>query len=274
MKLKVFVLALLVLSCASPKEMINGKVKGNGKIITKEINVSGYQEIVLGNGIQCPNNAGKKGIPVFNYSQSRGGESLVVTTDENILPLLEIHCSKGQLTISSKGKTTRLEPTRLVIEGKSKRLTSLIVSGCMDFNLQSDLEGESLYIKGSGATDIYLNRPVRMDACEFLISGSGDLYANDLVTNTIQCKVSGSGDASLKGRAEEGSFGVSGSGDLKGYDFPVKYLEASVSGSGDIRVNATHTLEAKASGSGDIRYTGEASVNKRVSGSGDIKRAR
>lgn len=273
MKLKVFVLALLVLSCASPKETVNGKVKGNGKITTKEIKVPDYSEIAMGGGINCPNNSGKKGIPTFNYSQSKGSGSLVVTTDENILPLLDIQCSKGKLTISSKNNA-KLEPTRLVIEGKSKGLTSLTVSGCMDFNLQSSLTGEELYIKGSGSTDIYLNNTVRVDVCEFTISGSGDIYTDNLITRSINSKVSGSGDISLKGNAEEGRFSVSGSGDLKAYDFPVKVLEASVSGSGDMQVNATHTLEARASGSGDIRYTGNASVDKRVSGSGSIKKGR
>jgi len=273
MKLKVFMLALLVISCASPKEYVNGKVKGNGKITTKEIKVSDYSEIAMGSGINCPNNAGKKGIPTFNYSQSKGSGSLVVTTDENILPLLDINCSKGRLTITSKNNS-KLEPTRLIVEGKSKGLTSLTVSGCMDFSLQSNLKGDQLYIKGSGSTDIYLNNSVQVDACELIISGSGDIYTDNLTAHTINCKVSGSGDISLKGNAEEGKFSVSGSGDLKAYDFPVKYLGATVSGSGDMQVNATHTLEARASGSGDIRYTGSASVDNRVSGSGSIKKGR
>lgn len=271
MKLNVFILALLTLLCAS---FANGKVKGNGEIITQEIKVSDYNEIVLGSGISCAGNFGKKGIPTFNYSQSGGSESLVVTTDANILPLLDINCSKGKLTISSKNNATKLEPTRLIIEGKSKELISLAVSGCMDFNLQSNLTGEKLFIKGSGSTDIYLNNSVRVDVCEFSISGSGNIYTENLTTRFIDSKVSGSGDVSLKGSAEEGKFAVSGSGDIKAYDFPVKYLESSVSGSGDMQVNATHTLQARASGSGDIRYTGNASVDKRVSGSGSIRKGR
>lgn len=274
MKLQVFLLAILMIACGSTKEMVNGKVKGNGKIITKEINISDYESVEIGSGISSEGNVGKKGIPTFNYKQTKRKASLEVTTDSNILPLLEIKCSKGKLTISSKDRSTRLVPTRFVIEGTSQQLAQLTISGAMDFYVVDGLSGENLNIKVSGSSDVYLMKTVRVDNCEFDVSGSGDLKAENLQTQYINCKVSGSGDINLKGEANEGKFAVSGSGDIKGFDFPVRNLECSVSGSGDIRVNATHKLEARASGSGDIHYKGDATVNKRTSGSGDIHRAR
>ena len=88
---------------------------------------------------------------------------------------------------------------------------------------------------------------------EFSVSGSGDLVFEDLDCKNLTSKVSGSGDITLKGKADEARY--------------------SVSGSGDARVYAKDNMNLSVSGSGDIRYKGPANVNKSKSGSGSIQGA-
>lgn len=278
MKSKIFALFLLFFICSFTVEA--KRVKGNGEIVTREIEVNDYESITIGGGIdmgESNNNffvrsKTKEMVPTFNYKQASGKASLRITTDENLIAHLSIENTNGRLIIKSKDKD-RLIPTKMVIDGTSNELTSLTVTGSMDFNLNSSLSGDMLTVVCSGSSDVYMNRPVDMREVSIKVSGSGDFYSDNLNCTSIIASVSGSADARLKGKAEEGKYTVSGSGDIHAYDFTVKNLESKVSGSGDIKAYATDNLKARASGSGDIRYKGNPHCNFVSTGSGDIKRA-
>lgn len=267
------ILCLMVFSIAA----YGAKVKGDGKIITKEIQLEDYDEIEIGNGIESGTfsflNKGSKGkSPVVNYTCESGGAALNITIDENLFPLLKIKLEGKKLYIGTESGT-QIIPTRLVIDAHSRQLKKASASGGINLYVKSDLSGDDLELKSSGASDIFLEKNVRLsNKCRIRVSGAGDLKAHNLSCNNIECRVSGSGDVELRGTAEEGSFRVSGSGDIKAYDFVVKRLECSVSGSGDIKANASETIDASASGSGDVKYRGNAKANIRTSGSGDVTR--
>ena len=252
MKTKLVAVIALIF-CAFMAEA--SKVEGNGNIITKEISVDNYSEIELGGNIEYSGNnfwgnRSNKKFPVFKYTHGRSA-SLKITIDENLFPLLSIKSNNGRLAIRIQNGT-RIKPTQYVIEGSSKTLKYLKTSGPMDFEAQNAFSEDQLEIK---------------------ISGSGDLVFADLDCKNLTSKVSGSGDITLKGKADEARYSVSGSGDIKAYDLSVNDLSCSVSGSGDARVYAKDNMNLSVSGSGDIRYKGPANVNKSKSGSGSIQGA-
>lgn len=277
MKSKVCILSAFVLtflSCGTVKS--DSKIQGNGDIITKEINVSEFNEISIGSGISSEGNWGlkKKGnyrSPVFNYSQKNKKATLEITIDKNLYPYLEITSSNGKLSIRSKDRN-RLLPTRFVAKASSRELKKVTSSGVIDFVLQSSLSGDELEISVSGSSDIKMNEEVRLNNLKISVSGSADVNANNLKCEYLSAGVSGSGDINLKGSADRANYRVSGSGDIRAFDFDVKDLECSVSGSGDIKAYASGTLKASASGSGDIQYKGNAEAKTSKSGSGGIKR--
>ena len=143
----------------------------------------------------------------------------------------------------------------------------------MDFEAQNAFSEDQLEIKISGSSDVKFPHNVKLRLGEFSVSGSGDLVFADLDCKNLTSKVSGSGDITLKGKADEARYSVSGSGDIKAYDLSVNDLSCSVSGSGDARVYAKDNMNLSVSGSGDIRYKGPANVNKSKSGSGSIQGA-
>ena len=49
------------------------KIKGNGNIITKEIQVADYKQIKVGQGIETGGNQDQQGIHIFRYQQSGSG---------------------------------------------------------------------------------------------------------------------------------------------------------------------------------------------------------
>ena len=244
MKTKLVAVIALIF-CAFMAEA--SKVEGNGNIITKEISVDNYSEIELGGNIEYSGNnfwgnRSNKKFPVFKYTQGRSA-SLKITLDQ------------------------------YVIEGSSKTLKYLKTSGPMDFEAQNAFSEDQLEIKISGSSDVKFPHNVKLRLGEFSVSGSGDLVFEDLDCKNLTSKVSGSGDITLKGKADEARYSVSGSGDIKAYDLSVNDLSCSVSGSGDARVYAKDNMNLSVSGSGDIRYKGPANVNKSKSGSGSIQGA-
>lgn len=248
------------------------KVTGNGNIITKEIQVSDYNEIRVGQGIESNGNiiTNKKKSPRFNYTQQSGSAGLEITIDENLFPLLKIQSNGNVLQIETE-RGTQISPTQLVINGRSKELKKLGVSGGMDFYLKSKLTGDNLEVSGSGASDVYLEQQVRIsNLCKISLSGASDLKASDLECDKIECRSSGSSDIKMAGKANTGEYHCSGSSDIKSYDFVVNRLKCSASGSSDIQTNVTEKLEASASGSSDIKYKGKPEVKKSSSGSSDI----
>lgn len=64
-----------------------------------------------------------------------------------------------------------------------------------------------------------------------------------------------------------------GSGDYEAIDLVSNSANASVNGSGDIEIQVSESLKARVNGSGDIVYYGNPSnVDSNENGSGDITR--
>lgn len=253
-----------------------GKLKGNGNIVTKEINVSDFAEIRIGQGIGTTGMNGlfswgqKYASPVFNYSQQKGNAGLKIKIDENLFSALKIESANGILVIEAK-KGSQITPTTLEINGHSSELTKLSTSGSTDFYLKSDLTSDNLEVSSSGGSDVYLKNPVRISGlCKFSLSGGSDVQATDLECDEIEVRTSGGSDISLAGSANSGSYRSSGGSDIHAYNFVVKNLDCASSGGSDIETNVTESLDASASGGSDIRYKGNPKVNKSASGGSDV----
>lgn len=274
--MRAIVLAIIGLMTLGIISCHAGKIKGNGNIVTKEINVSDFTEIRIGQGIGASGMSGlfswgqRYSSPIFNYSQQEGSAGLKIKIDENLLSVLNIESASGILVIEVK-KGNQITPTTLEINGHSSKLTKLSTSGSTDFYLKSDLTTDNLEIRTSGGSDVYLKNPVRISGlCKFSMSGGSDLKATDLECDKIEVRTSGGSDISLAGNANSGLYRSSGGSDINAYNFVVKRLSCASSGGSDIETTVTESLDASASGGSDIRYKGNPEVNKSASGGSDI----
>lgn len=231
------------------------KIKGNGNVVTRTIQVDDFQTVKLGEQINKQsiggiNWTGKKQKPVFNYTQSAGAATLQITMDENLFPYLEIEQKKGILTIGARDDDFKVFPTRMDIRGSSSRLEKIQVTGCMDFVSESLLQTNSLTIS---------------------ISGVGDAKIDELVCGILDCNLTGVGSLYLSGKADEAEFDVSGVGHVYAFDCVVKNLECDLSGVGSMEVNATEHIKGNVSGVGNMKYKGDAQASTSCSGIGHIK---
>lgn len=107
----------------------------------------------------------------------------------------------------------------------------------------------------------------------FESTGSGDVRIENLIADTFECRLTGSGSIYALGSVDELDLEISGSGDIDARDLKARDVYARVSGSGNIDVHALESISGRVSGSGDIYYYGDPKhTNVRVSGSGTIRR--
>jgi len=146
-----------------------------------------------------------------------------------------------------------------------------------DDNLMPMLEtvvmGDTLKVRmnGSYVTSSALLVRVTTPTLEAVdVSGSGNLKALTVDTETFTVDISGSGSVVTSGQAQSLAATLSGSGRLDASALPVKSARLAVSGSGSAKVQASDELDASVSGSGSVRYGGSPEVTKSVSGSGRV----
>ena len=213
-------------------------IKGNGKMETKPFPESDFNAVCIKGGWTAD----------IRYSETF---SIQIETDENIFPYLDISLTGTTLNIGFKsGYRYSISPTQCKVSITMPALIKLQTFGSLTAVISS------------------FNMPE--DSMSIDISCSGNITARDITVNTLKMDVSGSGDFSATGKAQNINAVISGSGDIKTTDFETEKADISVSGSGSAKVWVIRHLKADIGGSGSIRYKGNPVVETKSSGSGRI----
>jgi hypothetical protein len=226
----------LFVSCVFTR---NGPIYGNHQLVNQQLDVTDYNEISLN-------------LPADVYYQqySDSAPYLQIHTDENIFAALDVQVKGKKLIISVK-KDSVIRPSQLTIYTCSHDLKEVKVTGSGDIRLKGEVNARDF---------------------DLTITGAGNLIADSLVCETIEAKITGSGNAELTGVSKKSSFTITGSGNIHAYNYYVTESKCKVTGSGDIHVNAYEKLEAAITGSGNILYKGmPQTIHSKVTGSGKIK---
>ena len=211
-------------------------VRGSGNIISETRTVSGFNVVSL-------SNSGDATITVGDT------ESLVITADDNILPLIESTVFNGRLEIGSKPNT----------------------SYSTTHNIKYAITVKSLQeVETSGSTDVSVTNSVKADSFSAGTSGSGRIQMTDLQAASVTLRTSGSGQISAAGQTGSLNATTSGSGEIQTGSLSAKTVSVSTSGSGNVTVWAKDTLDAHTSGSGNVSYYGQPNVTRSESGSGRV----
>lgn len=229
-----FCITLLMLSIQSCSF---NSIKGSGVITEKEINISDYNEIGFGGSAN-----------IVYEQKTDAAPYLKIEIDENLFPLLEIKSENGTLTIEQKSGSN-IRPTKYNIITNSTGLAKIRTSGSARIHLKGKLEAEDL---------------------SFILSGSGNVVADDVTCRSLTSRVSGSGDITLSGKAESIENTISGSGKVNATNMYADDVTCSVSGSGNFWVHAEKNLKVNVSGSGNVRYKGNPQIDQSISGSGKV----
>lgn len=187
-------------------------------------------------------------IPADVYVYQSPYRDLTIEAQSNILDAIETYVSGSELNIGLENGAGlgNHEPIKIYI------------SSAMYNN-----------IRLSGSVNLYAETPVVTDDLYVSISGSG-IIDMEVLANSVSASISGSGKIWLVGETITENFTVSGSGDIHSFDLLSETADISISGSGNTEISVAEYLNARISGSGSIYYAGYPSVDSRISGSGNL----
>lgn len=220
-------------------DVLDHSIKGSGKIESESREAAPFTGVFINGSADVTVTYGVE-------------QSVTVTTDDNLLPIITTEVSNGVLVIDSKEPYSSTHGVKVDV---------------------SVPKLESIGIDGSGDVRVE-NAPLEnVPVANFIIDidGSGNVEVPALNASATRVGIDGSGDVRLKGTGAELHAEIDGSGNIDAEGFQTLRCTAIVGGSGDIRVNATESLDATVSGSGNIYYGGNPpTVKSDVSGSGDV----
>lgn len=228
--LLVLALAVLVLAgCGT------GLVVGSGKSTTEERQVSGFDRVEL------------SFVGELNITQG-DEEKLVITADDNIMPLITTEVSNGTLEIGSKSSigVPTSSPIRFDLTVKNLR---------------------ELQLSGAGAANV---GKLKTDTLATRLSGAGSVKLTDLAADTLQAMLSGTGSLEASGKVNKLTVVLSGLGGFNGKELQSSAAKVTISGLGGAEVAASESLDATVSGAGGVTYYGNPQVTKTVSGLGNV----
>lgn len=128
-----------------------------------------------------------------------------------------------------------------------------------------------LSVLGSG--NIYA-RDFETHTLEVNIAGSGDIHLEGLQCDQLNATITGSGDVLFEGPSTGKQIKVliAGSGDVKAGKFASEAAHIKIAGSGDCEIAVSQYLDVNIYGSGDVTYEGNPSIKSNIAGSGRVSK--
>ncbi len=214
------------------------KIVGEGPVVTETRTTSAFEGVATS-------------VDANLYFTQSPDQSITIEAQQNILDEIETVVNNNVLRIRYKHPNTSIRDSERVI---------IRVTGPVAKFMEQDGSG-SLEIEGL----------IDPTTAQFVVSGSGNIYAEEVTTNRFEAIVSGSGRILIDyGEANEEKVTISGSGQVDISDLRVKDSETNISGSGSMKIYVTNNLKARISGSGTVYYRGNPTISTQISGSGAV----
>lgn len=235
---KSFTLVLALALATATNAQWGKKIKGNGTVVTQERSVGQYASISLSGWFDVELVEGGEG-KISIRGESNLLDHIITEVDNGNL---ELKTEKGYNLSASSGKGVHIT---VPIES----IDAVNLSGSGDIVGSTLIVTGNFSTRLAGSGDIRLS--LRADRVDTAVSGSGDVALQGN-TKELNISVSGSGDVMAYGlEAESVSVSVAGSADVM--VTATQTLQARISGSGDIEYRGNpKKVDAKSVGSGDI----------------------
>jgi hypothetical protein len=212
-----------------------GLVRGSGDIRTEERDVSDFHKVHL------------SGVGDLIITQGEK-ESLLIETDDNIIPLIETEVSAERLSIGFRRGYNFVPTSDIKFYLTVKELDEILLSGAGSIKCE-DFDTEELEIEISGAGDI----DFRLDA------------------DLVRVNSSGAGGIEMSGKVDRQEIDLSGAGKYDAEELESRECEITVSGAGSATVNVSQELDVDISGVGGVEYKGSPTVQQNIKGLGAIR---
>ncbi len=249
------------------------RLKGNGRITSKEITVKQSFDAVYAN----------RGVCVKLVAGT--SRKLLVEADDNVIDHVTATVKEGRLVLSIDPAYSQLSNLHVTVTVPTDgRLGKLHASSAGRIFAEPTIRSEKVRLYASSAGKIEarveavgcsaevssagsIRCETKARECKFRASSSGKITAT-AAAEKCDIETSSAAKVDIKGAALKSDIEASSAGKVYAAELASKQAKARVSSAGSISVYCLDTLEAEASSGGAIRYTGDCRIRKMHSSSG------
>jgi hypothetical protein len=212
--------------------------KGSGVIERKEKSLGSFSKLeVSGNFL----------VKVIPSAQHR----LIVETDDNLHSFIKVEESDDRLKVSIKNNVNIRPSQRTKLFVYMEEVNKIELAGACELESEGLLKHE--------------------DKMDITMAGSSKAVIEADAPN-IYVSMAGSGKVKAKGKTRNLKVKIAGSGDFSGSELLSESTDISIAGSGDAVVFSSVDLKVSIAGAGNVRYAGNpANVKKSIAGAGAVK---
>ncbi len=213
-------------------------IRGSGRMVKEDRNVGTYTRVEVSGDMDV-------------YITKGGGTSATIEAEDNIIPMVELIKEEGALKVRYRRNVSIGHHKEIKIYLTTETLEGVEMSGSGNIALKSHFTAAN---------------PVAIT-----VSGSGNIKGS-FTAPKVSMEVSGSGDIDIKGETREVKVEITGSGSCRAEDLLSETTEVQITGSGDAKVHASKELTTNIMGSGNVYYKGEPQIRSSRMGSGEVKK--
>ena len=191
---------------------------------------------------------------------------VVIEAESNIVAHIRTVVNGNELTIDSRENLNSNLPINILV--RTPDINSFIQSGTGSADVDL-LSGEYVELSVSGTANLTAN--IEADIVYVNSSGSNDLSVN-LESQQIYASIDGTGQINLSGSTTEGEFKSTGTGNIYANNLIQNNLDVDIDGSGDMSVNASDNLKVRISGNGSVYYIGNPVLDVKITGTGTVSK--
>ena len=248
---------VFLLTACNPIVIGTANSADSGVSVTRNIKIPEFNSLVL----NCPG--------TLHLSQGKE-HSLTISADENIIDYFKAKVEGGVLTLDMKSgsyfTTLPIEFNLVVTDLES---LTLMGSGRVLGKGILQTDNLSLRIKGSGDASLQ----AKAKSVSVYTGGAGDANL-ELTADELEVVSSGSGRVRLAGQVKSQSVDIKGSAEYLASELISDTAQVKLVGSGDIRLNVRQKLSVQAVGSGNVLYMGNPEISQSFTGSGQLRKLR
>ena len=203
------------------------KIEGSGNVVTKDVNVSSFDELSVGG--------------VFSVALKQGGkEEVKIEAEDNLQELFEIKNEGSKLVVSMKKDVNINSKKKMKVYITFKKLKSLDIKTVGDVSTDGSLSFDDLKLDNKSVGNVDLN-----------FTAKSVSFDNKSV-----------GNIKLQGKADDVTIRNKSVGNINAASFAVQTMDIENSAIGHTEVNVAKEIKVKDNSLGKVTNKGAATIKR------------
>ncbi len=227
-------------------------IQGNGKTVRQSINAAGFNSM---------NAQGKLDITLQPGNQ----ESVILRTDENLVPHISIETKGNALDMKTLANLTPLPHVAIT----SNNISEINLSGKTILHA-NDVNSQQLSIIMNGKSICYLQSNTKI--LKINLNGKSELHADVNQADNVTLLVNGKGDLYLTGKTNNLTISSHGKSTVHASELVANNVVLNSAGKSNVTIHAVKTLSVIAVGKSEVKYSGNPIITRETAGESTLEK--